>query len=311
MNTAHAWPATGLPSSIHLVPSQPEDSASLLSVDLVAAALRSEDLAGIAADELARDARDYERFLQVARDNPDRSIAPTKAIDRMWHLHMLHPRAYVADCLRLFGEILDHDGGFGGTPEEAPILAETFAATGEIWARTFGEAYLGSAVKCTRNCVSRCSRRCKTDVSDPELGSVRAATRLAKRRYADRLVVLPSAEASARASAFRDPERIFRVLTLLALFGHDDRVLRENLERVFGRAAKWKSKDSPQTVARFGDTRRWKGEDGVTKLFGRHVTVGGSVDPERCLQVYYDVMTDGRVEVAWVGEHRPTVSRDV
>lgn len=153
MNTAHAWPVSGIPTTIHLVPKEQETAASLLSLDLVAAALRSEDLAAITADELAQDVRDYERFLQLARENPDRSIAPTKAIDRMWHLHMLHPRAYVADCLRLFGEILDHDGGFGGTPEEAPILAETFAATGELWARTFGDAYVGTTVKCTRNCV--------------------------------------------------------------------------------------------------------------------------------------------------------------
>ncbi|WP_437643950.1 hypothetical protein [Sorangium sp. So ce362] len=42
---------------------------------------------------------------------------------------MLHPKAYVADCMRLFGEILDHDGGFGGTCEEEPVLQAMFVRT--------------------------------------------------------------------------------------------------------------------------------------------------------------------------------------
>jgi hypothetical protein len=40
------------------------------------------------------------------------------------------------------------------------------------------------------------------------------------------------------------------------------------------------------------------------------VTLGGSVNPQRCLQLYYDVLSDGRIEIAWVGEHRPTVGKD-
>ena len=37
---------------------------------------------------------------------------------------------------------------------------------------------------------------------------------------------------------------------------------------------------------------------------------GGGVDAQRCAQIYYDIAGDGRVELAWVGEHRPTVSED-
>lgn len=46
------------------------------------------------------------------------------------------------------------------------------------------------------------------------------------------------------------------------------------------------------------------------KLYARHVTLGGSVSPQRCLQIYYDVSSDGRVELASIGEHRPTVGKD-
>jgi hypothetical protein len=137
----------------------------IISIDLINAALRSDDCADLSRDTLERDARDYARFLVLAQLHPDEPIAPTRAIDRMWHLHMLHPRAYHADCLAIFGDLLDHDGGFGSTPEEAPVLAEAFRRTALLWEATFGEPYMGTGagvVACKRNCVSRCQRRCKT-----------------------------------------------------------------------------------------------------------------------------------------------------
>lgn len=136
-----------------------------ISVDLVSAALRTEEFSGTSRTELERAARDYGRFLLLCQRYPALALAPTKAIDKMWHLHMQHPRAYVADCIRLLGDILDHDGGFGTAPREAPILAATFARTSALWEREFGEPYVGGAhgmVKCTRNCVSRCRRACKS-----------------------------------------------------------------------------------------------------------------------------------------------------
>jgi hypothetical protein len=136
--------------------------SAVVSVDLIGAALRSEDMAHIPVSELYESLADYERFLLLVKAHWTVPVAPTKAIDRMWHLHMLHPRAYHDDCIRLFGEILDHDGGFGSTDDEAPVLAETFAQTSRLWEQEFGMPYLGSTVACTRNCVSRCQRRCKT-----------------------------------------------------------------------------------------------------------------------------------------------------
>lgn len=135
---------------------------SIISIDLERAASRSEELQHVTGPELAADVLAYERFLLLIQTHPEQPVAPTKAIDRIWHLHMLHPRAYASDCERLFGEILDHDGGFGAEPEEAPVLAATFANTARLWWQTYGEPYLGDATACKRNCVSRCQRRCKT-----------------------------------------------------------------------------------------------------------------------------------------------------
>src|SRR5437762_523872 len=107
---------------------------STISVDLVRAAQRSEDTPKEMTDAaLEHAAARYEKFLLLVAKYPDRAIAPTKDIDFMWHLHMLHPRQYAADCQTLLGDILDHDGGFGAGEDELPILKQIFAETAKLW----------------------------------------------------------------------------------------------------------------------------------------------------------------------------------
>jgi len=67
---------------------------------------------------------------------------------------------------------------------------------------------------------------------------------------------------------------------------------------------------APETSSRFGPQRTWADSEGQRKLFRRHITLSHGVDAQRCAQIYYDIASDGRVEVAWVGEHRPTVGED-
>lgn len=86
----------------------------------------------------------------------------------MWHLHMLSPRAYYEDCQRLFGCILDHDGGFGKEEAEIPILAASFERTALLWEQEYGEIYLdqhspgNESVKCWHDCQGRCWHDCKS-----------------------------------------------------------------------------------------------------------------------------------------------------
>lgn len=143
-----------------------------LSIDLLAAAQRSESLRDRPRVELERAARDYERFLELAGQVPG-PLAPTRAIDEMWHLHMLHPVAYHRDCLRLFGKILDHDGGFGLQPAERPALGRAFERTAALWMQRFGEPYGSDSASdlraCWHNCQSRCWHACSSKADLLEL----------------------------------------------------------------------------------------------------------------------------------------------
>ena len=140
--------------------------------------------------------------------------------------------------------------------------------------------------------------------------TVLEALKLAEACFPDRLVVLPCAHASAETSPYRDPERVFESLALLAFFGRNDGDCEAAFQKVTGAGARWKPKDSPETSSRFGLQRTWADSDGKRKLFRRHITLGHGVDAQRCAQIYYDIASDGRIELAWVGEHRPTVSED-
>lgn len=134
---------------------------SLISIDLVEAARRSETLKAQPVEDLRRNARDYERFLNLVKRHGG-PVAPTRAIDEMWHLHMLHPVAYFNDCTRLFGRILDHDGGFGTDPAERPILGRVFARTAALWKKEFGVPYVAVVEKCWHDCKSRCWHACSS-----------------------------------------------------------------------------------------------------------------------------------------------------
>jgi hypothetical protein len=140
-----------------------------ISADLYRSAKRSSNFpASWSDDDIRRELARYEKFLILAQRHPGQPLAPTKNIDEMWHLHMTHPRAYRDDCMRLFGDILDHDGGFGADPAELTELQRTFARTAELWQQEFGEPYVKPnedprATNCWHDCQSRCWHACKSE----------------------------------------------------------------------------------------------------------------------------------------------------
>ena len=136
----------------------------VFSVDLREAARRSEsEVSEWAAERLDEAIERYRKFFHLA--SLGLGVAPTRDIDLIWHLHMQAPVAYFEDCSKYCGHILDHDGGFGKTPEEAAVLTEVFAKTAERWLQVFGEPYvadMGSGTKCWHDCQNRCWHACKS-----------------------------------------------------------------------------------------------------------------------------------------------------
>jgi hypothetical protein len=141
-----------------------------ISTDLLEAARRSDGEPGTWDDARREIALTrYLRFLELVAENPQRPIAPTREIDEMWHLHMLAPRAYFEDCQRLFGQLLDHDGGFGKRENELPELLRVFDDTARRWQERFGEPYVArprqeALTKCWHDCTGRCWHACSNKV---------------------------------------------------------------------------------------------------------------------------------------------------
>lgn len=143
------------------------------TVDLHEAARRSEsETREWVAEKLDESVERYRKFFALARSGE--RIAPTRDIDMVWHLHMLAPVAYHHDCMSYLGRILDHDGGFGQTPEENVVLADVFADTSRRWEEAYSEPYVaetGSATSCWHDCQGRCWHACQSSV--PETSSPR------------------------------------------------------------------------------------------------------------------------------------------
>jgi hypothetical protein len=145
-----------------------------VSIDLAAHARRANCVPPDWSDELLRsEVTRYLKFLLLAQLNPGVALAPTKGIDVIWHAHMLAPRVYALDCQRLFGQVLDHDGGFGSTPEELPILKQVFQKTAELWQQTYGEPYVAvehdpRVTNCWHDCQGRCWHACSNNNDDDE-----------------------------------------------------------------------------------------------------------------------------------------------
>lgn len=99
-------------------------------------------LSGLSKDELKFSIERYKKFLQLCKKHPDKALAPTKEIDEIWHLHMLSPIQYYCDCKEYFGELLDHNGGFGMIEEEFETWQQYFRDTQLLWKSEFNEEYI-------------------------------------------------------------------------------------------------------------------------------------------------------------------------
>lgn len=51
----------------------------------------------------------YQMFLYIARVYPGWSCAPHRAMDMIWHQHILFTKRYADDCQAIFGKFLHHN----------------------------------------------------------------------------------------------------------------------------------------------------------------------------------------------------------
>jgi hypothetical protein len=138
-----------------------------LSIDVLASARVSNGvLAQCNEATVAEAERRYKKFLALLAKYPDLELAPSRDIDEVWHLHMLNPRAYVTDCNAIFGDILDHDGGFGKNDEaEFQVLTGIFHWTAELWEREYGEPYVTHELHRMEKCIKACRKACKVKIT--------------------------------------------------------------------------------------------------------------------------------------------------
>lgn len=147
-----------------------EAASSTISVDLLEASYRSTSFPKHwSRTKRLVELRKYAQFLELAARRPRLRATPTRDIDEFWHLHMLHPVAYHRDCLRLFGEIFDHNGGFGLGLGELPLLQRAFREFSEAWFEEYGTPYVAvneTVTKCWHDCAGRCWHACSNKASD-------------------------------------------------------------------------------------------------------------------------------------------------
>jgi len=141
-----------------------------------------------------------------------------------------------------------------------------------------------------------------------DIRSVEQALELAHKLLPHRLTVLDSAWKTARQCRFRDPQLVAEVVLFLGLStnAQDLGTLTKN---TFGGKVRWRPKEGPDTMKRFGKLREFARANGERHEFRKHFTLGGTERPDKCCQIHYEVFGTV-VEIARVGEHLPTVSRD-
>jgi hypothetical protein len=91
----------------------------------------------------------YKRFLMVSVKYPEKTIAPSKEVDKFWHGHILDTMKYAEDCQNVFGYFLHHFPYFGMRGEEdAANLAEAGRMTRRLYEQEFGKADPSQAAMC-------------------------------------------------------------------------------------------------------------------------------------------------------------------
>jgi hypothetical protein len=101
----------------------------------------------------------YKKFLTLNVVRPEEHHVPTKAIDKMWHAHILFTKKYREDCIHLFTRFIDHFPAVGGSKSERAVMSQQFKMTCELYRKLFDEEYATTSDKHPNMCS--CHGNCK------------------------------------------------------------------------------------------------------------------------------------------------------
>lgn len=105
---------------------------------------RLEDGEGWTPIQCEEISKEYKRFLKLKLKYPNESIVPNKAIDTMWHYHILDTQAYEQDCKAVFGQLLHHYPYYGlEGKQDAKNFVNSFERTKSLYFETFNSAMDG------------------------------------------------------------------------------------------------------------------------------------------------------------------------
>lgn len=87
----------------------------------------------------------YKRYLKLIVMRPDANVVPSRAIDEMWHTHILDTRAYMRDCDNIFGRYIHHIPYFGLEGEQSiKDLDNAYDASCLLFEEYFGESLVNA-----------------------------------------------------------------------------------------------------------------------------------------------------------------------
>lgn len=87
---------------------------------------------------LARIETAYRHFLYLRLKYPQARLVPHRAVDEMWHQHILHTRDYAAMCLNVLGGFFHHEPSSGGSAKAQDYT--DYAYTRVLLRHHFGSA---------------------------------------------------------------------------------------------------------------------------------------------------------------------------
>ncbi len=114
---------------------------------------------GLSLAEADQDAAAYRCFLKLCAWYPEESIVPSRAIDEVWHTHILDTAKYAEDSRQIFGYFLHHFPYFGlrGDQDQTEWQA-AYQHTRELFREHFGiELPAGQASGACHNGGSDCN----------------------------------------------------------------------------------------------------------------------------------------------------------